>query len=879
MIYPDNFEKKLGIDKIRNILKGYCLSDLGKDLVQNMSFSNIKDEVALSLQQTREFRNVKEAYQDIPLAFFFDVRMTLKRIRLENTHFEIEELFDFRRSLDTINKLVGFIQEINRVDDNEDGGNILKRPYPALYDLQDGIATFPVLVQQADQIMDKWGRIRDSASPELLQIRRELKRMEGSVSQTLHHILHSAQAEGLVDKDTAPTLRDGRLVIPIAPGVKRKIQGIVHDESASGRTLYIEPTEVVEANNKIRDLENKERQELIRILTTYTKRVRPHINEIVDSYRFLAQIDFIQAREGLAKAMRATEPTLSETPTVDWIEARHPLLEQSLHDKSSNRVSGESLANEHPNRIVPLEITLKADKHILIISGPNAGGKSVCLKTVGLLQYMLQCGLSIPVSDRSSAGIFDDIMIDIGDEQSLENDLSTYSSHLWNMKNMIKQASDRTLILIDEFGTGTEPQIGAAIAQAVLTQFWGKKAWAVITTHYQNLKHFSEDHPGVVNGAMLYDRHEMRPLFQLAIGRPGSSFAIEIARKIGLPESVIQEASDIVGSDYIQSDKYLQDIVRDKRYWENKRQAIHQREKDLEKRIAEYEETVERVEKSRKEIITRAKAQANDLIKESNKRIENAIREIKEHQAEKEETRKVRQELAKFQQDIADSSPAEEKKSKKGKNHGLLTEEEFQAKVDKLRERKLRHEKRQAEKAAKKSLQQATPKPSKDAPLVKGDSVRIKGLTSVGTIESVDGKMALVIFGGMKTMMRLERLERYSQATNHNANTNGKTTLSKIETYKPSSIMTRNTIDEHQKSFKPEIDVRGFRTDEVLLKVQRFVDDALLVGSSQLRILHGKGNGILRQEIQKFLKTMPYVKSVRDEHVQFGGAGITVVEL
>lgn len=878
MIYPNNFEAKIGIDKVRTLLKSYCLSELGKDLVQSMSFSTDKDVVALSLQQTREFRKVKEVYQDIPLSFFFDVRATLKRIRLENTHFEIEELFDFRRSLDTIHKLVRFLQDINKTD-NEEEAPTTERPYPALYDLQDGIATFPTLIQQADQIMDKLGQIRDTASPELLQIRRELKRMEGSISQTLNHILRNAQAEGLVDKDTAPTLRDGRLVIPIAPGIKRKIQGIVHDESASGRTVYIEPTEVVEANNKIRDLENKERQELIRILTIYTKRVRPYINEIIDSYQFLAQVDFIQARLGLAKAMRATEPTLSDAPIIDWIEARHPLLERSIHAKTNNRIEENALPSQHPSKIVPLEITLTHDKHILIISGPNAGGKSVCLKTVGLLQYMLQCGLSIPVSERSTAGIFNDIMIDIGDEQSLENDLSTYSSHLWNMKNMMRQASDCTLILIDEFGTGTEPQIGGAIAQAVLTQFWEKKAWAVITTHYQNLKHFSENHPGVVNGAMLYDRHEMRPLFQLAIGRPGSSFAIEIARKIGLPESVIQEASDIVGSDYIQSDKYLQDIVRDKRYWENKRQAIHQREKDLEKRITEYEETVERVEKSRKDILARAKAQANDLIKESNKRIENAIKEIKEHQAEKEETRKIRQDLAKFQQGIDDERRADEGKPKKGKNHGLLTEEEFQAKVDKLRERKLRHEKRQAEKAAKKSAQLSNPKPKEDAPLAKGDSVRIKGLTSIGTIETIEGKMAVVIFGGMKTKMRVERLERYSESTRSTTSTSSKSSVSHIQTYKPSSIMTRNTIDAHQKNFKPEIDVRGFRTDEALLKVQHFIDDALLVGASQVRILHGKGNGILRQMIQQYLKAMPYVNKVRDEHVQFGGAGITVVEL
>lgn len=689
--------------------------------------------------------------------------------------------------------------------------------------------------------------------------------------------------------------------------MKRRISGIVHDESATGRTVYIEPSEVVEANNRIRELENEERREIIRILTEFAKKMRPNVPEILDSYSLMAAVDFIRAKAELARLFRSFEPEVSDKPHIDWIRAVHPLLQLSLERKSrkeANRLS--STDNSHadkgsndrislqednilseeeyktgnvPPSVVPLDIQLTKDKHLLIISGPNAGGKSVCLKTVGLLQYMLQCGLSIPVGDRSTTGVFTDIMIDIGDEQSIENDLSTYSSHLMNMKIMMRHATEHTLILIDEFGTGTEPQIGGAIAEAVLRQFWKKHVWAVITTHYQNLKHFAENHPGTANGAMLYDRHEMRPLFQLAIGRPGSSFAIEIARKTGIPEEVIHDAADIVGSDYIQSDKYLQDIVRDKRYWESKRQTIHSHEKELEKRIAQYEKDIATLEQSRKDILRRAKEQAEEIIKESNRRIENTIREIREKQAEKEETKRIRQELAAYEEGLQSSSQPDKpgkNNKKKMKDSGLLSDEDFQKKVDKIKSRKERHEQHLKERsgkqqAAAEALKNAVRKQQTGGVVNVGDAVRIKGLTTIGKVEAIDGKQATVIFGDMRTKMAVSRLEHVDAASLQ-------TEQQQFQAYNYSRE-TRETIDKHRNQFHQELDVRGMRADEALNQVQYFIDDAILVGAGQVRILHGKGNGILRQLIRQYLASIPNVKSYRDEHVQFGGAGITVVEL
>lgn len=902
MIYPKNFEQKIGFTEVRSLLRARCLSPLGKERVDAMSFSTDAVQVNTWMEEIREFRRIQEGQDDFPLDNFFDVRESVARIRLEGTYMEVEELFDLKRSLETIIAIVNFL---SRGEETEQGE--IRHYYPALYNLADGVATFPLLVQRISQIIDKFGKMRDNASPELLQIRRELARIEGSISRTLYGILRAAQGEGLVEKDVTPTLRDGRLVIPVAPGLKRKISGIVHDESATGRTVYIEPTEVVEANNKVRELENEERREMIRILTDFAKKVRPNVREILDSYNLMAAVDFIRAKAELARLFKSFEPQVAEEPHIDWIRAIHPLLQLSLERKHNNKLNDslsvdnkeiDKVSNEVdntqdydtileeendtrnvPSSVVPLDIQLTKDKHLLIISGPNAGGKSVCLKTVGLLQYMLQCGLSIPVGDRSTTGIFTDIMIDIGDEQSIENDLSTYSSHLMNMKVMMRRASESTLILIDEFGTGTEPQIGGAIAESVLRQFWKKHAWAVITTHYQNLKHFAEEHPGTVNGAMLYDRHEMRPLFQLAIGRPGSSFAIEIARKTGIPEDVIRDASEIVGSDYIQSDKYLQDIVRDKRYWENKRQTIHSHEKELEKRISQYEKDIAALEQSRKEILNRAKAQAEEIIKESNRRIENAIREIREKQAEKEETKRIRQELAAYEAGLTDAGKTDKSDSsnkKKLKSSGLLSDDDFQKKVDKIKNRKERHEQHLKERASKQqaaaeALKNAVCKQQGGGVVMAGDSVRIKGLTSVGKVESIEGKQATVIFGGMRTKMAISRLEHVDAATIQSEQ-------KQFQAYNYSRE-TRETIDKHRNQFRQELDVRGMRADEALNQVQYFIDDAILVGASQVRILHGKGNGILRQLIRQYLGSVPNVTNYRDEHVQFGGAGITVVEL
>ena len=902
MIYPKNFEQKIGFTEIRTLLRERCLSPLGKERVDEMSFSTDAGQINTWMEEIREFRQIQEGQDDFPLDNFFDVRESVSRIRLEGAHMEVEELFDLKRSLETIIAIVSFL---SRGEETEQGE--IRHYTPALYALADGIATFPILVQRISQIIDKFGKMRDNASPDLLQIRRELSRTEGSISRTLYSILQAAQAEGLVEKDVTPTLRDGRLVIPVAPGMKRRISGIVHDESATGRTVYIEPSEVVEANNRIRELENEERREIIRILTEFAKKMRPNVPEILDSYSLMAAVDFIRAKAELARLFRSFEPEVSDKPHIDWIRAVHPLLQLSLERKSRKDANRLSLTdNSHadkdsndeislqednilseeeyktgnvPPSVVPLDIQLTKDKHLLIISGPNAGGKSVCLKTVGLLQYMLQCGLSIPVGDRSTTGIFTDIMIDIGDEQSIENDLSTYSSHLMNMKIMMRHATEHTLILIDEFGTGTEPQIGGAIAEAVLRQFWKKHVWAVITTHYQNLKHFAENHPGTANGAMLYDRHEMRPLFQLAIGRPGSSFAIEIARKTGIPEEVIHDAADIVGSDYIQSDKYLQDIVRDKRYWESKRQTIHSHEKELEKRIAQYEKDIATLEQSRKDILRRAKEQAEEIIKESNRRIENTIREIREKQAEKEETKRIRQELAAYEEGLLSSSQPDKpgkNNKKKMKDSGLLSDEDFQKKVDKIKSRKERHEQHLKERAGKQqaaaeALKNAVRKQQTGGVVNVGDAVRIKGLTTIGKIETIDGKQATVIFGDMRTKMAVNRLEHVDAASLQ-------TEQQQFQAYNYSRE-TRETIDKHRNQFHQELDVRGMRADEALNQVQYFIDDAILVGAGQVRILHGKGNGILRQLIRQYLASIPNVKSYRDEHVQFGGAGITVVEL
>ena len=843
MIYPQNFEQKIGFDQIRSLIKGKCLSPLGEERVDDMQFSSVFGEVEERLEQVAEFVRLQQTEDNFPAQFFFDVRPSLKRIRIEGMYLDEQELFDLRRSLETIRDIVRFLL---REEETESS------PYPRLKRLAGDIDVFPDIITKINALLSPYGKMKDNASPELARIRRELNTTMGSISRTLNNILRSAQSEGVVDKDVTPAMRDGRLVIPVAPALKRKIRGIVHDESASGKTVFIEPAEVVEANNRIRELESDERREIIRILTEFSAWLRPSISAVLLSYEFLAEIDFIRAKALLAEDIRALKPALENKQIIDWATAIHPLLQLSLA--------------RHGKKVVPLDIMLNEKQRILLISGPNAGGKSVCLKTVGLLQYMLQCGLLIPLHESSRAGLFESIFIDIGDEQSIEDDLSTYSSHLTNMKIMMKHCNEQSLILIDEFGGGTEPQIGGAIAEAVLKRFNQKHAFGVITTHYQNLKHFAEDNEGVVNGAMLYDRHLMQALFQLQIGNPGSSFAVEIARKIGLPEDVIADASAIVGSDYINADKYLQDIVRDKRYWENKRQAIRQREKQMSEVIERYQQEAEELRKSRKEIIAQAKEEAERLMKEANARIENTIRTIKEAQAEKEKTRQARQELADFRQSIEEQEAAD----------ACEQEERITRQMEKLRARqerkKSRKDKANPSQSDEQSLaeRRAREEARRLAAITPGAYVKMKGQNTVGQILEVNGKNAIVAFGNLKTTVKTDRLEP-------SAPPRKEAELATRSTF--ISTQTQDSMHEKKLHFKQDIDVRGMRGDEAIQAVTYFIDDALMVGVPRVRILHGTGTGILRTLIRQYLQTVPGVRHFADEHVQFGGAGITVVDL
>lgn len=821
MIYPSNFEQKTGFDKVRLLVSDKCLSPLGKERVAAMSFSTDYAFISNELDLVDEFVKIQQGETDFPANYFFDVRYSLKRIRPEGTWMDEKELFDLKRSLQTIHDIIRFFQP----------GEDEEIKYPALTALAGDILVFPQLVGRIDTILDKFGKVKDSASPELQTIRREMTITMSNISRNLQSILRAAQSEGVVEKDVTPTMRDGRLMIPVAPAFKRKIKGIVHDESASGKTVFIEPESVVEANNRIRELEGEEKREIIRILTDFTNFVRPLVPDILQSYEFLADIDFIRAKALFAIEIQGIRPVVEDKQQLDWARTIHPLLYLSL--------------KKQHKEVVPLDIELTTEKRLLIISGPNAGGKSVCLKTVGLLQYMLQCGLLVPMHESSRTGLFEHLFIDIGDEQSIENDLSTYSSHLTHMKYFVRNCNERTILLIDEFGSGTEPQIGGAIAEALLNRFNQHKSFGVITTHYQNLKHFAEDTPGIVNGAMLYDRHLMQPLFKLAIGNPGSSFAIEIARKIGLPEDVIAEASEKVGMDYINMDKYLQDIVRDKRYWESKRQNIRQREKKLEDIIARYEKDLSEVNSQRKEIVREAKAEASRILSDANARIENTIREIKEAQAEKERTKQARQELQSFKDSVSDAQEEDDKLARK---------------MAKLKER--------AERKKQKQKVSAQPVFNRDVIEV-GDAVRLKGQTSVGTVMELQEKQATVAFGMIKSTVKLDRLEKVSK------------NQIKKEIQKSTFVSEQTSDQMHEKRlhFKQEIDVRGMRGEEALQTVTYFIDDAIQVGAQQVRILHGTGTGILRQLIREYLRSVPGVRSFHDEHVQFGGAGITVVEL
>ena len=646
MTYPQNIEQKIDFQVIRDCLKSCCTSSLGKERVDEMLWVNHYKTVQNRLAYLREMMSVlTDSSLSFPQGDIYDLREALARIRVEGLFMDENELFSLRKMLDYVGQLERFFTLLDR------------EKYPLLASLP--LTSFPShLIVAIDRIIDRYGKMKDSASPELARIRKDIAQSQGSVSRALNAILRQAQADGLLDKDAAPTMREGRLVLPVPPAYKRKIGGIVHDESATGKTVFIEPQQVVEANNRIRELEGEERRERMRILLEMTEYIRPEISHVLASEEFLADVDFLRAKALFAEDIEAIVPEVHNQPMLDWREARHPIL--LLNFRKQGRT------------VVPLSIRL-TDNRILVISGPNAGGKSVCLKTVALLQYMLQCGLAVPMNEASEMGLFENLLLDIGDEQSIEDDLSTYSSHLRNMKHFVRYANGKTLLLIDEFGTGTEPMIGGAIAEAVLTQLNEQKAYGVITTHYSNLKHLAERSKGIINGAMLYDRGQLKPLFQLSIGQAGSSFAVEIARQIGLPEQIIQRATDIVGEEHIDYDKQLQDIARDKRYWENKRQNIRQKEKHLEEKIAHYEEQMAGIKAKKRAIIEEANQQAADLLKKSNATIERTIREIKEAKAEKKATQQARQKVENLKSKVEEKStkvskPSSASASKKQKN-------------------------------------------------------------------------------------------------------------------------------------------------------------------------------------------------------------------
>ena len=814
MIYPAHFEQKIGFDAVRNLLQGRCLSALGREETALMEFATRHEEVIQRLAETGEMITIlSEEADSWPVSYYFDLREMLSRLRVEGTYPLENELFDLQRSLATIRDLVQFFAR------REEGR------YVALRRCAESTALFPTVLKQLDGLLTPHGQLRDNASPALSQIRRDLFQVQSGISRTLNSILRKAQAEGYVEKDATPAMRDGRLVIPVSPSFKRKVRGIVHDESATGKTVFIEPAEVVEANNRIRELEAEERREKIRILMEFADFVRPDLEELKEAYRVLGIFDFIRAKALFALNTGAIVPRVENDCRVEWERAVHPLLQIALKKQDKS--------------IVPLDITLNQKQRILLISGPNAGGKSVCLKTVGLLQYMVQCGLPVPVSEVSRFGMFDNLFIDIGDEQSIEDDLSTYSSHLLHMKHFIRYSNGHTLLLIDEFGTGTEPVIGGAIAEAVLNRINLNGAFGVITTHYTNLKQFADSAEEIVNGAMLFDRQHLQPLYKLQIGIPGSSFAIEIARKIGLSEEVISEASEKMGAAHVDLDKYVQDILRDKHYWENKRQQIRQKEKRLDELTARYEADQDAIKGQRKELLNKAKAEAQALLADTNATIENTIRRIKEAQAEREVTRGVRQEFEAFRNKLDEKPPQESKK---------------QSEQHKSRQPKVT-------KPIEKSNQE---------PIKAGDKVKLKDHDSIGVVMETDGQNVTVAFGNLKSTVKENRLERLSR--------NQEKELSK-QSLGGSKNLTGDVLHQRKLHFKQEIDVRGMRGDEALQAVQYFIDDSLMVGAERVRILHGTGTGILRQLIRQYLATIHGVRHFADEHIQLGGTGITVVDL
>jgi DNA mismatch repair protein MutS2 len=822
-------EQKTGFDKIRQMVESRCSTEYAKRKSVEFGFNTDFDTIDNLLTLTDEMRVILMLEPSFPDSGYIDTQSFLKQLEIPSTWIDLASIGKLRTSLDTIRQLINFFDEKR------------SSAYPRLKKMAEPITLFPEVSRRIDSIIDKFGEVRDNASPALQNIRRELKDKEGQISRRINSILKRVQAEGLADEDSSVVIREGKMLIPVNASNKRKIPGYVYDESASGKTVYIEPMEIVELDNDVKELHFAEQREIIKILQEFSEFLRPYLPELIFASEYLCEMDFIRAKAYVAVAMTAGKPIISKEKELNYIRARHPLLESALKKEGKE--------------IVPLNLALNRDKRILLISGPNAGGKSVCLKTTGLLQYMFQCGMLIPASETSELPVFESIFIDIGDEQSIENDLSTYSSHLFNMRNILEGANSKSLILIDEFGAGTEPTAGGAIAEAILSEIEEMGAFGVITTHYSNLKFFASSSRGLINGGMQFDVQNIKPLFKLEIGTPGSSFAFELARKIGLPESVVKKAEERAGSEFVDLERHLKKIAKNRRQWEEKVAKIKSTDKFLENITDRYQKELSEIQTMRKSIISQAKDEAKQLIDEANKKIEATIKEIKESQAEKEKTKIIRTELDNFNKEIHTKDSGE-------------IEEKIANKMEQLKRRQENREKKAIERGQKPSAKKQETLIDHNLPIKAGDKVKIKGSDLLGEVTKVDKKDVSVAVGNIISIISKDKVERISgnQYTN-----------SVRQNRKPS--YDSFGISERRLNFKPSIDIRGERLDEAMEIVSRFIDDALMVGMSEVKILHGKGSGVLKEEIRKYLKTIGGVESFRDEHLEMGGSGITVVKL
>ncbi|TGE13826.1 endonuclease MutS2 [Hymenobacter elongatus] len=805
MILPHNFEHKIGFAQLREMLEGLCLSALGRQFVAKMQFQSKYEQLHKLLLQTDEFRILLQSGADFPSQHYHDVHPHLVRASLPGAYLDVPAFFAVKMSLRTIRQALTFFTQAD------------ESLYPTLRLLGIGVQVDRNLLAALDKVIDDDGQVRDNASPLLSQLRQELITRQGQLRKQIAGILRHAKTEGWVPGDAEPTIRGGRLVLPVIAEHKRRVKGLIHDESASGQTVFIEPEAVFELNNDIKDLENAYQRELIRILTSLTDQLRPHIPDLRKAYQYLGLLDFIRAKALLALRIEATLPTFHPRPLIRWKNVRHPLLYLTFKEHFK----------ENPREVVPLDMELNPDQRILLISGPNAGGKSVSMKTVGLVQYMLQCGLLIPAGDGSEAGIFDEIFLDIGDEQSLENDLSTYSSHLLSMKQFVTMAGKRSLVLIDEFGTGTEPALGGAIAEAVLDQLNRARSYGVITTHYTNLKNFAERTEGVVNGAMRYDPEKLQPLYRLEIGKPGSSFAIEIARKIGLPKQIVERATQLVGKDKIRYDRLLEGLEKEKADLELRTAEAAKAERRMKKAAQEYQDLKKHLDETTLEVLRDAKAKAKLLLKDTNQQIEATIQEIRVGQADKERTKDARHKLDTFVREKLQIEPPKAK---------------------------------------------ATRELADAATLKAGDKVALIGQDGYGELIGIKGKTAEVLFGGMKTIVKASQLEKVGRAEIRERE-------KKAERTSYGSAGLGLDLTGRMASFSPTLDLRGERAEDALHKIMAFVDDAVMLGIPEIKFLHGRGNGVLRQVVRDYLHRIRAAASVADDHADRGGDGATVAVL